>query len=107
MAATSYVLVMSTYPSHTTAESAAIEFVEKRLVACTNISPLLTSIYEWQGSIQQSNEVLVIMKTQQEKLAELEKTLLTSHPYETPEFIVLSIGYASMNYLRWLDNAVK
>ena len=73
MAVSSYVLVMTTYPSHSTAEEAAIKFLEAGLVASSNITSLLTSIYLWEGKITQANEVLVIFKTQQEKLAELEK----------------------------------
>lgn len=107
MATTLYSLVMSTYPNQSSAEAAAVKFTELGLVACTNITSLLTSIYIWNGEITQASEVLVIMKTRQEKLVDLEKTLLASHPYEVPEFIVLPIEYGSTNYLQWMDKTMK
>lgn len=107
MTETNYSLVMSTYPSHVTAESAVIRFTELGLVACTNITSLITSIYIWQGKVTQAAEVIVYMKTQKDKLVELEKSLLASHPYDNPEFIVLPISYGSVKYLQWVDSSIK
>lgn len=107
MASTTYSLVMSTFPNQSSAETVAFKLTELGLVACTNITPLLTSIYIWNGRITQASEVLVLMKTKQEKLAELEKVLLENHPYETPEFISLPIEYGSLNYLKWMDKVMK
>lgn len=107
MATTSYVIVMTTYPSHSAAENAVIKFLEAGLVACVNITSILTSIFIWEGKITQANEVLVIMKTQKEKLAELEKSVSINHPYEVPEFIVLPITHGSTRYLAWIDKVLK
>jgi len=35
---------------------------------------------------------LLVLKTQKSKLAALEKLVLTQHPYDTPEFIVLPLS---------------
>lgn len=107
MAATTYSLVMSTYPNQSAAESAVIPFLESGLVACINITPLVTSIYIWEGKVTQAAEVIVYMKTQQDKLANLEKSLLASHPYDTPEFIVLPIAHGNLKYLQWIDKVIK
>jgi uncharacterized protein involved in tolerance to divalent cations len=107
MATSSYVLVLTTYPSHTLAEKAVIQFLEAGLIACSNITSLLTSIYVWEGKITSTNEVMVFLKTQQEKLAGLEKMLSANHPYETPEFLVIPITYGSSKYLQWVDNSLK
>jgi periplasmic divalent cation tolerance protein len=107
MATTSYVLVMTSYPNHSTAENAVVKFLEAGLVACVNITSILTSIFIWEGKITQANEVLVIMKTQKEKLVELEKIVSINHPYDIPEFIVLPITHGSTQYLAWIDKALK
>lgn len=107
MATTSYVLAMTTYPNHSAAENAVVKFLETGLVACANITSILTSIFIWKGKITQANEVLVIMKTQKEKLVELENSVAASHPYEVPEFIVLPITHGSSKYLAWIDSALK
>lgn len=107
MATTNYVIVMTSYPNHSAAENAAVKFLEAGLVACINITSILTSIFVWEGKITQANEVLMVMKTQKEKLVELEKFVSMNHPYEVPEFIVLPITHGSTRYLAWIDKVLK
>lgn len=107
MAATHYVLVISTFPDHLAAETAATEWIRKKLVGCVNITPLLTSVYEWKGDVVRTSEVMLLMKTHKDKLVALEKELVAIHPYDTPEFVVLPIAYASLDYLKWLDKALR
>ena len=37
--------------------------VEERLVACVNLIDRMTSIYWWQGAVEEGSEVVVIAKT--------------------------------------------
>lgn len=37
--------------------------VSKKLAACVNIIPGLTSVYEWEGKINTDDEVLMMIKT--------------------------------------------
>jgi len=41
----------------------------------------------------------------QSKLAALEKLVLAKHPYDTPEFIVLSLSAGNKKYLVWLESS--
>lgn len=102
----SYCVILCTCPDHATAESIARHLTESSLVACTNIIPHLTSIYSWEGKVTQGSEVLMIMKTRQEKLADLEKAVVAVHPYKFPEFIALPIIYGNSQYLKWIDEVV-
>uniref|UniRef100_A0A8C7HSC4 Uncharacterized protein n=1 Tax=Oncorhynchus kisutch TaxID=8019 RepID=A0A8C7HSC4_ONCKI len=43
--------------------------VEKKLAACVNIVPKITSVYEWQGKIQEDSEVLLMIKTRSSKIS--------------------------------------
>ena len=56
----------------------------------------------WQGKIESSAEVLLVLKAPKSKLAALEKLILAQHPYDTPEFVVLSLAAGSKKYLGWL-----
>lgn len=47
-------------------------------------------------------EVLLILKTTKSKLPALEKLVVGKHPYDTPEFMVLTVAAGSGKYLDWL-----
>jgi len=81
--------------------------LEARLVACGNLIPKLESHYWWQGKLEQSAEVLVLFKTTAAKLKALEQLILTNHPYDTPEFVVLPITAGNERYLQWVTDSVK
>ncbi len=98
-----YCVVFCTCPDATIAESIARQLTESRLIACTNIVPQISSIYFWEAKVTSGEEVLMIMKTRQEKLADLEKALVAIHPYKFPEFIALPIIYGNSKYLGWVD----
>ena len=104
--ASDYCVVFCTCPDATIAESIAQQLTESRLIACTNIVPHLSSIYFWEAKVTQGNEVLMIMKTKQEKLPDLEKALVALHPYKFPEFIAMPIIYGNSKYLEWINEVV-
>ena len=47
----------------------------------------------------------MVMKTTRARVSELEKLILARHPYDTPEFVVLSLAGGAKKYLAWLDTA--
>lgn len=77
-----------------------------RLVACTNLMPKIESHYWWEGRIQSSSEVLLVLKTTRPKLVALEKLILQEHPYDTPEFVTVSLQSGNGRYLDWITNSV-
>lgn len=80
--------------------------VERRLAACVNIIPSLTSIYRWQGAVEDAQEVLLLMKTTLEQLPSLEAAVRELHSYEVPEFLALEVVSGSQPYLDWLTDSV-
>ncbi|MGB7728347.1 MAG: divalent-cation tolerance protein CutA, partial [Candidatus Acidiferrum sp.] len=54
--------------------------VEKRLAACVNIvTHAVESFYAWEGKLKNSSEYLLMMKTTDERVEELQKEVLTLH----------------------------
>lgn len=80
--------------------------VGRRLAACVNMIPNLTSVYRWQGAVEEAAEVLLLIKTTQEMLSSLEAAVRELHSYEVPEFVVLNIESGSQPYLSWLLESV-
>ena len=95
-------IVLVTAPDLKTARALAKAALQARLIACANLIPRIESHYWWQGKIGSGAEVLLILKTQKSKLTALEKLVLARHPYNTPEFLVLSLSAGNKKYLDWL-----
>lgn len=103
--ARSFVVVLVTAPDLKTARALAVAALEAKLVACANLIPRIESHYWWQGKLECSAEVLLLFKTAKAKLPALEKLVLSRHPYDTPEFITLSLDSGTARYLDWLASA--
>jgi periplasmic divalent cation tolerance protein len=81
--------------------------VEKRLAACVNIvTHAVESFYSWEGQLENSSEYLLMIKTSEGRLEDLQKEVLALHSYDTPEFIVLPIVTGAEAYLKWLGECV-
>jgi periplasmic divalent cation tolerance protein len=101
-------LVLVTCGTLTEARRIAREVVSKRLAACVNImTHAMESFYTWEGKLENSSEYLLLIKTSEERLAELQKEVLSLHSYDTPEFVVLPIVAGSKAYLAWLGESVQ
>lgn len=66
------ILVMTNVPDIAAATSLAHILVEQRLAACVNILPAVKSVYQWQGKVEQAEEVSLLIKTTQARYPELE-----------------------------------
>lgn len=100
-------IVFSTAASPEEASRIARELVERRLAACVSHLPGLLSVYRWQGAVEEAVEVLLLIKTSEERLAALEEALRKLHSYEVPEFLVLPVSSGSRAYLEWLFTSVS
>jgi len=100
--AAKFSVILVTAPDLKTARGLAKAALKSKLIACANLIPKIESHYWWQGKIESSAEVLLILKTQKSKLNALEKLILARHPYDTPEFLVLPLSAGSNKYLDWL-----
>jgi periplasmic divalent cation tolerance protein len=98
-------IVLVTAPDLKSARRLARAALAARLIACANLVPKIESHYRWQGKLERSAEVLVIMKTTRARLAALEKLIVARHPYDTPEFVVLDVTAGAKKYLGWLSNS--
>ena len=105
--AANFSLVLVTAPDLKTARALAKVALQAKLAACANLVPKIESHYWWQGKIESGAEVLLIFKTAKTKLAALEKLILSKHPYDTPEFLVLPLRAGSQKYLGWLAESCR
>jgi periplasmic divalent cation tolerance protein len=95
-------IVLTTCPDESVAQQIASTLVSEKLAACVNIIPGLTSVYEWQGNIEQDNELLLLIKTRQALSDQLFDRIQALHPYELPEIITVPIEGGLPAYLDWI-----
>jgi periplasmic divalent cation tolerance protein len=80
--------------------------VEQHFAACVNVlTHAVESFYTWEGKLENGSEYLLVIKTNEDRLGELEKEILRLHSYDTPEFIVLPVVAGSQDYLQWLEES--
>ena len=99
-----FAVVMVTAPDRALARRLAKAALEAKLAACANIVPAVESHYWWEGKLESSDEVLLLLKTRQALLPKLERAVQEIHPYDTPEFIALPLTAGSRRYLAWLND---
>lgn len=101
------VIVLTTVGASFNAKHMARDLVERRLCACVNILPAVESVYMWEGKLTEDAEQLLVIKTVAANLEELRDAVFAQHPYDVPEFVVISIDDIRGPYRDWLLGAVS
>ena len=104
---TEYIQVFTTTEKRENAQIIAREIVKKRLAACVQIVGPITSTYWWDDNIEESEEWLLIIKSQKKVYNELEEAIKGTHTYEVPEILALQVIAGNQSYLNWLDREVR
>lgn len=95
-------LVITTLPDAGTARALATQLVEQRLAACASIQSPCHSIYRWEGKIERTEEVTLLVKTRAARYPALEAAIRAGHPYELPEIVAVRIEAGLPAYLAWV-----
>ena len=103
----SFITVLMTTASEDEAVKIVRKLLEEKLIACANIIEKVHSMFWWHGSIEDSYEAMVIMKTHSKLFNDLMKTVKKLHSYEVPEIIALSIVDGAPLYLDWVKSSTR
>jgi periplasmic divalent cation tolerance protein len=76
--------------------------VEERLAACANLIEGVTSIYRWQGEIQEDAEVALFVKTRMDLVPRLTERVVALHSYDCPCVVALPIEGGNQAFLDWI-----
>ncbi len=101
------IVVICTTPDFDCAQQIAHMLIEKKLAACCNIVPGITSIYNWQDKIQEDKELMLFIKSTDHNFNSLQMEISRLHPYDVPEIISFNISKGSEKYLDWIFSVVK
>ena len=95
-------LVLVTHPSKEHAERITMGVIDAKLAACVLVTDV-KSFYNWEGKLNEDDEVVTILKTLTDKVAALEKYIATNHDYDVPAIISFQAN-ANESYGNWLND---
>lgn len=98
------IVVQTTTGSSADAEKLAAIIIDNAKGACVQIVGPMTSVYQWQGTIQKEEEFLVSIKTTSQVFSSLAELIRQHHAYDVPEIIAIPIIDGSREYLEWVTN---
>lgn len=101
-----YGVVWVTAESAATAKAIARALLEQKLAACVSIAPI-TSLYSWEGAIQEAEEWQLAIKTDLDYFKQITAAVKALHSYKVPELIALPIIQGSDSYFYWLSTVVE
>ncbi len=102
-----FVQVTTTVDDEKEAKKISKRLVEERLAGCVQIVGPIESTYWWKDDVENAEEWMGIIKTEESLYDRLEKKIKDIHPYETPEIVCTPISKGSDRYLEWLKNELK
>ncbi|SMH57888.1 divalent-cation tolerance protein CutA [Azospirillum agricola] len=76
--------------------------VGERLAACANVLDGMTSVYRWNGAIEEAAEAVLIAKTRAELFEPLAERVRALHSYDTPCVVEVKLGRGNPAFLAWL-----
>ena len=98
-----HLLVLTTCPGTITAKKIANDLVIAKLAACVQIIPGVQSFFRWVGKVDNSEEILLLIKTTADRYPALQDRITSLHPYDLPEIVTIPINGGLEGYLAWIE----
>lgn len=95
------VQLLTTLQSREDALALARTVVEARVAACVQVLGPITSVYRWEGRLEEATEFLCFLKAPEDGLEALVEYVRQHHPYDTPEITSLDGEFVDDRYLQW------
>ncbi len=101
------ILVYTTFEDKEEAIKLSKMLLEKKLIACAQIDATVDSIYWWKGTIEQTQEFRLVMKSNQGLWEELVSVIEQHHSYDIPEIVAVQVASSNRKYQQWVQETVK
>jgi periplasmic divalent cation tolerance protein len=67
----------------------------------------VSSIYRWQGAIEEANETVLLLKTTSDLVDRVTRRIVELHSYECPCVVALPIESGHPPYLQWIGDSTS
>jgi len=99
------IFIYVTYPNKKSAMILTNKLLNKKLVACANMSKI-DSVYMWKNKKVKNNEWAVIYKTQKNLFTKVADVISKNHPYDIPAIMEIPLGRVDEKYAIWLQSCL-
>ena len=99
--------IYTTFSSKDSAVHLIKECFNQKLIACANILPNITSIYEWNNKIETQEEYIAILKTTKKNIKHLADFIKTKHDYDCPCIVSLNIEGLNTKFESWIKKCLE
>jgi periplasmic divalent cation tolerance protein len=100
-------MIYITTPSPQEALRIGRAVVADRLAACANVLPGVTSVFRWQGKVQEEGETALILKTRSDLVERLTTRVKELHSYDCPCVVALPIAGGNPDFLQWIAEETR
>jgi periplasmic divalent cation tolerance protein len=76
--------------------------IEEGLAASAHVVHPVTSIYRWEGAINQTTEARAFLRSRRALVAEVVAYVTKRHPYEVPNITAVPLVGGNPVYLAWV-----
>ena len=97
--------LITTVTNEKEAKQIANQLVEMKLAACVSFKKI-SSVYKWEGKIQNDEEIELSIKSKPENLNALIEILKEEIKFEVPQ-IIYKLFDSEINYLNWVKKSAK
>ena len=98
-------LVLVTHPNREHAERITRGVIDAKLAACVLVTDV-KSFYNWEGKLNEDDEVITILKTSTDNVADLQKYIEANHDYDVPAIISFRAN-TNESYGNWLNDQLN
>lgn len=91
----------TTVATRADADRLAADAITRNLAVCVQIDGPIVSHFRWQGRDGREEEFRLCFKALESHAAALENHILATHPYDTPEWLVVRAERVGEKYLSW------
>ncbi len=102
-----HIIIYITFPNKKEASVIVEQLLNHKYIACANVVDHIESHYWWKGAIDETDEVMAIIKTTHDRFGKVSELVKELHPYDVPEIIAVPIIDGSSEYLQWITDSVK
>lgn len=100
-------MIYGTAPSPEEARAIARALIAEKLAACVNVMDGVTSVYRWQGAVEEAVETVFIAKTTKALSGEALTRIKALHSYDVPCAVVYDMAGGLPEYLAWIISETR